>query len=74
MKTYPQSANACFAINGTDQNVTIEGVPFDWNPEAGDRDSQAALAVAKWIGENGASHGKPVTLIWVETGPRSVAA
>lgn len=74
MKTYPQSASACFQIGCGDETVTVEGVPFDWNPEAGDRDSQAALAVAKWIGENGASHGKPVTLIWVETGPRSVAA
>jgi len=73
MKTYPQSASACFAINGTDQNVTIEGVPFDWNPEHGDRDSQAAFAVAKWFGENERSD-LALTLIWVESGPRSVAA
>jgi len=73
MKTYPQSASACFAIEGTDQNVTIEGVPFDWNPEHGPCDMQGATAVAKWFGENERSD-LALTLIWVETGPRRVAA
>ena len=73
MKTYPQSANACFQIGCGDETVTVEVVPFDWNPEHGDRDSQAALAVAKWFGENERSD-LALTLIWVETGPRSVAA
>ena len=74
MTTFPQTASACFQIGCSDQTVTVEGVPFDWNPDNGDRDSQAALAVATWIGENNASHGKPVTLIWVEAGPRKEAA
>jgi len=72
--THPMTASACFQIGCTDQTVTVEGVPFDWSSEVGDRDSQAAFAVATWIGENNASHGKPVTLIWVEAGPRKVAA
>jgi len=74
MTTFPQTASACFQIGCSDETVTVEGVPYDWNPEAGDRDSQAAFAVAKWIGENNASHGKPVTLIWVSSSTRKVAA
>ena len=68
MTTFPQTANACFALGDTDQNVTIEGVPFDWNPEAGDRDTQGATVVAKWFGENERSD-MSLTLIWVTCSP-----
>ena len=73
MTTFPQTASACFAIGDTDQNVTIEGVAFDWNPEAGDRDMQAATAVAKWFGEN-CDATVTLTLIWVTCSPVKIAA
>ena len=73
MTSYPQIASACFAIDGTDQTVTIEGVAFDWNPEAGDRDMQAATAVARWFGENERSDVS-LALVWVTCSPRPVAA
>jgi hypothetical protein len=73
MTTYPQIATASFQIGCSDETVTVGGVPFDWNPDNGGRDEQAAFAVAEWIGKNNASHGKPVTLIWVECGPRKDA-
>ena len=57
-------ASACFVIEGTDQDVTIEGVPFTWIPENGDRDMQAAAAVAQWFGNNERSDVS-LTLIWV---------
>jgi hypothetical protein len=44
-------------------------VPYSWDPKQGDRDSQASYAVAKHIGENNISHGKPITLIWVSSSP-----
>lgn len=72
-KTFPQTANACFAINGTDQTVTLEGVPFDWNPAIGDRDVQAATAVATWFGNN-VDASVTLTLIWVESAPRKIPA
>ena len=68
MTTFPQTASACFALGDTDQNVTIEGVPFDWNPEDGDRDIQGAAAVAKWFGENECSD-LSLTLIWFTCSP-----
>lgn len=74
MQTFPQTASACFQIGCSEQTVTVEGVPFEWVPEQGERDAQASYAVAKWIGENNASNGKPVTLIWVTSSPRKVAA
>ena len=73
MTAYPMTASACFEIVGTGQDVTIEGVPFDWNPAAGDRDMQAARAVATWFGENERADVSLI-LIWVSTGPRKVAA
>jgi hypothetical protein len=68
MTTFPQIASACFTIDGEGQDVTIEGVSFDWNPEAGDRDMQAATAVAKWFGEN-VSAAVGLTLLWVTCSP-----
>jgi len=73
MTTYPQIASACFSINDTDQNVTIEGVPFDWNPALGDRDLQASTAVAEWFGRNERSDVS-LTLIWVTCSPVKIAA
>lgn len=73
MHTFTQTASACFAIGGTDQNVTIEGIAFDWNPESGDRDMQAATAVARWFGEN-CDATVSLTLIWVTCSPVKAAA
>ena len=66
-KTFKQIASAEFQIGTGTDTVTIEGVPYEWNPEQGDRDSQAAFAVASYIGENNISDGKPVTLVWVSS-------
>lgn len=67
MTTYPSTADACFLIAGTDQTVTLEGVPFDWNPDAPfDRDLQAAQAAARWFGEN-ENHDVALILRWVTT-------
>ena len=68
-KTFEQVASAEFQIGAGIDTVTVEGVPYSWNPEQGDRDSQAAHAVASYIGENNISKGKPVTLIWVASSP-----
>lgn len=72
MTTFPQTVSACFTLGDTDQNVTIEGVAFDWSPEAGNRDIQAATAVAKWFGENERSDLN-LTLIWVTCSPVKIA-
>jgi hypothetical protein len=74
MQTFQQTASACFQIGTSDETVTVEGVPFEWVPAQGERDMQAAYAVAKWIGENNASRGKPVTLIWVSCKEATQAA
>ena len=66
-KTFNQVASAEFQIGSGTDTVKVEGVPYTWNPEQGDRDSQAAYAVASYIGENNISEGKPVTLIWVSS-------
>ena len=66
-KTFKQVASAEFQIGSGNGTVTIEGVPYTWDPSQGDRDSQAAYAVASYIGENKLSWGKPVTLIWVSS-------
>jgi hypothetical protein len=65
--TFKQKASACFAIAGTDNNVTVKGVPYEWNPAQGARDSQAAVAVARYIGENNLTEGRGLALIWVES-------
>ena len=66
-KTFKQVASAEFQIGSGNGTVKVEGVPYEWNPEQGGRDSQAAYAVASYIGENNISEGKPVTLIWVSS-------
>ena len=66
-KTFKQIASAEFQIGAGTDTVTVEGVPYSWNPKQGDRDSQAAHAVASYIGENNISGGKPVTLVWVSS-------
>ena len=61
---YNQVADACFQIGtGVDQ-IAVHNVPFVWDGK-GDRDQQAALAVAKYIGDHNATEGRPITLLWV---------
>ena len=64
---YKQTASAGFQIGSGNDEVTVEGVPYMWDPRQGDRDSQASFAVAAYIGENNISHGEPITLIWVSS-------
>ena len=66
-QTFKQTASAEFQIGCGSDTVTVEGVQYIWNPEQGDRDSQAAYAVASYIGENNVSSGKPITLRWVSS-------
>jgi len=67
MTTYPMTANARFAIGDNSLTVTVEGVPFEWDTDAGNRDEQAVLAVLKTLPHG---FGAPLSLIWVETSPR----
>ena len=69
-KTFEQVASAEFQIGSGPKTVTIEGVPYEWNPEQGDRDSQAGYAVAAYIGENNLSWGEDITCIWVSSTAR----
>lgn len=71
--TYSRTAAACFALGDTDQNVTIEGVPFDWDPDKGSMDMQAAKAVAAWFHAN-ENPDVTLTLIWIESSPAKAAA
>ena len=71
--TYNRTAAACFALGDTDQNVTVEGVPFYWNPATGSMDTQAAKAVAAWFHAN-ENPDVVLTLIWVESSPAKAAA
>ena len=68
--TFNQVASAEFQIGVGTDTVTIEGVPYEWNPEQGDRDSQASYAVAAYIGENNLSWGEDITCIWVSSSAR----
>ena len=62
--TFEQIASAGFEIGCGPETIKVEGVPYTWDPEKGDRDSQAAYAVALYIGEHNLTKGKPVTLLW----------
>jgi hypothetical protein len=65
-KTFKQIASAEFQIGSGNDTVKVEGVPYEWKPEHGNSlSSQAAYAVASYIGDNNISGGKPVTLMWV---------
>ena len=66
-KTFKQIASAEFQIGSGTDTVKVEGVPYEWNPEQGDRDSQAGFAVAQYIGENKLSWGEGITCIWVSS-------
>lgn len=66
---FEQLASAGFQIGTGNETVTVEGVPFTWDSKQGDRDNQAAYAVACYIGKFNLSKGKPVTLQWVSSKP-----
>ena len=68
-KTFPRYASAEFAYGSNGHRVTIEDVPCDWNPAAGDMDSQCALAVASYVGDHNLTQSLPVTLVWVSSSP-----
>lgn len=67
--TFAQKASAEFEIGCGPETIKVDGVPYTWCPEKGDRDSQAAYAVALYIGENNLTKGKPITLMWVTSEP-----
>lgn len=71
--SYPRTAAACFALGDTDQNVTVEGVPFDWDPAKGSMDMQAARAVSAWFHAN-ENPDTVLTLVWVESSPVKAVA
>ena len=67
---YPQLAEAEFAIGKGENRVTIKGVPYDWFPEQGDRDSQAAYACARAAFErmqDGEFAGQELHLVYVSS-------
>jgi hypothetical protein len=68
--TFEQTASAEFQIGVGSMTVKVEGVPYTWDSKQGDRDTQAAYAVACYIGEHNLSNGKPVSLLWVSSTPR----
>ena len=69
--SFPQIVTACFAVEGLGMDVTVENLPFDWQPSHGARDDSGSAAAAKWLFENAPEcRGKAMTLIWVNCAPR----
>ena len=61
-------ASACFQVGTSDTEITVENIPFEFDPNKGhSRDDVGAYHVAVYIGANNLTEGKPVTLRWVET-------
>jgi hypothetical protein len=53
VETFRRSATVQFAINGTDQTVTINDLPYLWIPNAGMCPDQSAIFAARdWAREN----------------------
>lgn len=67
--TYPQLASAQFAIDDTDERVTIENVPFNWNPALSGRDTQGQMACLKHLMNEEALAGKTLALVWSSCSP-----
>jgi len=66
MQSYPQTVSACFRVSDLGMDVTIENLPFEWQPMRGERDIVGASEAAKWLFENAPEcRGKSLSLIWV---------
>jgi effector-binding domain-containing protein len=62
-------SSASFAMDNTDQNVTIEGVSFSY-PYGGNREDYALKAIIEYIEDNICElSGVMLALIWIETSP-----
>ena len=65
--TYPQLADACFALDDTytDQTtLTVRNVPFTWDGMS-DRDLAGAAAVGTYIVKHKLTQSKSLQLVWV---------
>jgi len=67
--TYHQLASAQFAIDDTDERVTIENVPFKWDPSLSGREIQGQMACLKHLMNEEALAGKALTLVWSSISP-----
>lgn len=75
MQSYPQTVSACFKVSDLGMDVTIENLPFDWQPARGERDVVGASEAARWLFENAPEcRGKSLSLIWVNCAPRKQEA
>ena len=70
--TFEQKASAEFQIGCGTETITVEGVPYTWDPKKGDRDTQAAYAAALYIGKNNLTEGKAITLRWTTSAPNEL--
>jgi hypothetical protein len=69
-KSFKRSATATFAINGTDQEVTVANVPYIWVPATNpDMDSEGSFAVMDWMRANNVAKNMGKSLICVTTSP-----
>jgi hypothetical protein len=70
MEIYAQKVSACFNVEKLGVDVTVENLPFDWQPSRGERDIVGANEAARWLWENAPEcYGKAMSLIWVNCSP-----
>ena len=67
-KTYSRIATVEFAINGTDQRVTVSNLPYSWNPRKhSEVEGDAAFEAIRFLREMGMTQG--LSLISVVSSP-----
>lgn len=69
-KSFNRTASAEFAINGSDQTVTVTNVPYIWIPAANpDMDSEGVFAIMDYMRANLIVKDRGLSLIWTTNSP-----
>ena len=67
-QSYNRKATVTFAINGTDQTLTVNDMPYTWTPETNpDMDQEAIFAALDYLRKHAKELG--MRAIYVSTSP-----